>query len=327
MAGLEELRLDYKSTTGKAFRHFFCPVLQIDENVELCKGHIVNKGFPNVSRATVMQRKDVDNFYGIYFEEDFVKLQYEDTEIEDILSDDSLRRKLRPILSLDGEANEFYPIKKDNQDVSHSPLIFDHDPKKLFALKVDREDKDKLLAEGWEVSWEVNVTPTAIPSLIKAAHLTLFRMVGYRYALSTGGKLVGKGILGRFFLENRGQEAKTVRSNGETFFSSFKEMVRPVEVVGDWSFKGTLNDQLVLFCKDKQGVVWGMIVFVDIGTKIPLQVVVMPTEDHRNPAMSAVLFNRFLQGELRDFEISRCQFSKAGWLHETIWHPTHWRTG
>ena len=54
---------------GEPFHHFYCPVLFLDDEAELCKAHIVNAVFAGSTRWTV-QRKDVDNFYGHVFESD-----------------------------------------------------------------------------------------------------------------------------------------------------------------------------------------------------------------------------------------------------------------
>src|SRR5207244_1558418 len=69
---LNKFREDYKEQAGSEFQYFFCPVLFRDEDVELCAAHIINKDFPKTSRRWTVQRKEVDSFYGTYFESDFV---------------------------------------------------------------------------------------------------------------------------------------------------------------------------------------------------------------------------------------------------------------
>jgi hypothetical protein len=70
---LEALRTDYASVAGVPFQTFFCPVLFRDEDVELCRAHLVNQAFAGASRRWTIQRKDVDEFFGAFFESDFVK--------------------------------------------------------------------------------------------------------------------------------------------------------------------------------------------------------------------------------------------------------------
>ena len=64
---LESYRLDYEQVTGKPFEHFFCPILGVDEPAELIRGHVINRAFRDAPRAWVIQRSDVDNFYGSHF--------------------------------------------------------------------------------------------------------------------------------------------------------------------------------------------------------------------------------------------------------------------
>src|SRR5262245_16361152 len=68
---VEDYRTDYRCVTGKPFEYFFCPILRTDEDVQLCRGHIVSDAFG--SNLWVPQRADVDNFFGAAIEADFVK--------------------------------------------------------------------------------------------------------------------------------------------------------------------------------------------------------------------------------------------------------------
>ena len=72
---LELHRADYAATTGKIFEHFFCPILFADEPVKLMRGHVVNEAYKGSSKEWVIQRKDVDGFFGGFFEGDFELLQ------------------------------------------------------------------------------------------------------------------------------------------------------------------------------------------------------------------------------------------------------------
>lgn len=61
---LSGLRGDYEAVTGAPFRHFFCPILYRDEDIELCEAHIVNGAFTDSPKATTIQRKDIDPAFG-----------------------------------------------------------------------------------------------------------------------------------------------------------------------------------------------------------------------------------------------------------------------
>jgi hypothetical protein len=62
---LEQYRQDFFRTTGRPFKHFFCPILQEDSvGTGLMDGHILPQAVKSASRRTVLQRKDVDIILG-----------------------------------------------------------------------------------------------------------------------------------------------------------------------------------------------------------------------------------------------------------------------
>ena len=63
---IEALRADFESVRGKPFEHYWCPILHVDEPAPLCKGHVVPKSMGGTSK--VLQRQDVDNGFGEFFE-------------------------------------------------------------------------------------------------------------------------------------------------------------------------------------------------------------------------------------------------------------------
>lgn len=91
------LRDDYASVAGEPFKHFFCPILWVDEPTELCLGHVVPESSGESSKARVLQRADVDSFYGTVAEDDFVSVVKARQKTRgEILSDPKFFRKLRP---------------------------------------------------------------------------------------------------------------------------------------------------------------------------------------------------------------------------------------
>ena len=78
---LEALRQDFAKTAGQPFRHFYCPILFVDEQAELCQAHIVNRAFPATSRKWTVQREDVDSFFGSKFEGSFTNLRFDEPGI------------------------------------------------------------------------------------------------------------------------------------------------------------------------------------------------------------------------------------------------------
>jgi hypothetical protein len=69
---LAQINAGYTAITGKPVRHFVCPItLRDDANAELCDGHILNKGIRTARRTTIIQRKDVDGYFGKTIEPEY----------------------------------------------------------------------------------------------------------------------------------------------------------------------------------------------------------------------------------------------------------------
>jgi hypothetical protein len=62
-----DLREEFARIYGVPFVDFYYPILQVDEPAQLCFGHIVNKKVASSTRKCVVQRHDVDDFYGKHF--------------------------------------------------------------------------------------------------------------------------------------------------------------------------------------------------------------------------------------------------------------------
>ena len=147
------------------------------------------------------------------------------------------------------------------------------------------------MTKGCQILFEKDLRLPALVSLLKAAHLTLFEMLGYRYALSPGGLFLGRTVLGDFFLQNRNRSRADILRHADAHFRQFANMARPVldnQVVAE----GTVADQLlfVCFCEDRSP--WSLIVFVR--TSDLLHAVLVPV--FQVPS-AAARFEMFLQGE------------------------------
>ena len=101
---LSALNADYKAVSDRDAEHFFCPILYRDEQVDLCKPHIIKSSFRDSDRTWMVQRTDVDNRFGSILESDFVKLQHRGKhELIDVFTEPRLAKKLRPKFMLEGE--------------------------------------------------------------------------------------------------------------------------------------------------------------------------------------------------------------------------------
>lgn len=95
---IEQLKADFESVTGKPFRHFFCPILHVDEEVALCRGHVVPESLGG--KAKVLQRADVDQGFGSFFEAeaiDAVRYGLDGSPLDVVFGGDEVEiRKLQP---------------------------------------------------------------------------------------------------------------------------------------------------------------------------------------------------------------------------------------
>ena len=147
------------------------------------------------------------------------------------------------------------------------------------------------MAGKFEIEISKDARIAAMVTAIKAAHLSMFSLFGYRYATSHSRRFVGLEILGKFFRETRAPEAKaSAGENGLKFFHEFRHMVRIVYTQAE--IKGTLTDGSVWLCANSSEQPWGMIVFVKIG---PVRnAVLLPIPDNMQ---TLVTFFEFLQND------------------------------
>jgi len=307
---LEELRSDYTQVVGQPFSHFYCPVLWKDEDVPLCQAHIVNRAFPNSSRAWTVQRRDVDSFYGSCFEADFCTIQYKNVSSGEILANKTLLRSFRPRILIDDELVDYYVPDGDIPEY-HAPIIFDNEGQSVpLVLKMPPEEVTARVGQKGEIDTTKDVRVAALVSLIKAAYLSLFDMLGYRYALSPAGDLVGRQILGKFFRQNRNELKPDVVESALTFFHEFAHMVRPVQTCF-LDLQGTITDKRLLVCRRSGGSSWAWIVFVR--TSRLLHAVMMPIFDQPD---AVATFLDFLQDENDSIEVYFCRLEQDGWVPE-----------
>ncbi|MHB0981024.1 MAG: hypothetical protein ACYC5Q_13325 [Thermoleophilia bacterium] len=316
---LRRLNTNYADVTGRAFAHFFCPILFRDEEAELCKAHIINVAFKGRKPWTV-QRKDVDNFYGSMFESDFVDLRHKERELQEIVSNPALIRRFRPSFSVNGRTIESYHAT-GLVPPCHTQLADGTGKDTHVVLKIDPSEMSALANAKWQVSIDKDLRLPSLVSILKAAHLTMFEMVGYEYALSSGGYFVGREILGDFFLANVGRPRPEVAANALTHFSQFVHMVRPV--VGTWShLDGTIHDRKLYVLKDGK-VTWGAVVFVRAASSLHAALLPVFQDD-----AGAERFAQFLLGSRERLEARHASYEGDHWRASTKGVTLDWpKTG
>jgi hypothetical protein len=316
---LETLRSDYREVTHKPFLHFFCPILFRDEDVALCRAHIVNTAFPDSCRRWTLQRRDVDSFYGSAFESDFVDLQYRGQDLtDDAITDPVLSKRLRPKVYIgEGEVEHFIA---NGPVPTHFTEVRVNGPSGQVRLGLKIRADDALSTSEWRIAIERDIRLAALVSTLKAAHLTLFEMLGYRYALSAGGYFLGRNILGEFFLSNKGRSKADIIANGLSHFREFANMMRPV-LNPPPDLKGTAADQFVFVCRCDADTPWGIIVFIK--TSHLVHSVLVPVLDCEG---AAARFTAFLRGEGCRIRANRCRFDGQNWYGAKDYEFLEWPT-
>jgi hypothetical protein len=303
-AKLNELRRDFMEVQGRSFNHFFCPVLYTDEDVPLCKAHVVNKAFLNASRAWTVQRSDVDNFYGAHFESDFVLLQERQRHTpEEILVDPRLSRRFNPQILIDDEpvghflAPSPFPKAFTRFDVEAGERIVS------FGLKLSPEQAAGAADKRWGIAVSKDVRVPALVSVLKAAHLTLFEMLGYRYTFTTPGHFIGRQLLGEFFLRNREETRSAVLEQAQPFFRGCAHMVRPT--LSSQAYLGTVTDGKVLLCGQDDWV-WALVVFIKAADG--LNCALIPTLHN---ALAIDAFTHFIVSNDETLQVALCTYNRV----------------
>ena len=244
---LDDFRANYASIAGKPFDYFFCPILMKDEDTSLAFGHIVNKSIPNSSRECVVQRRDVDSFFGSCVEADWVAYcQASERPFTDLFSDPNLNRTIRPRIFVGDEVCDYHRAL-GHRSSEHTEAILEEvdeaNKTPNFWLHISPSDLIAAPDREWSAEVDFDCRVPAVVSLIKAAYLTLFRLLGYKYVLSAAGNLVGNRILGEFYRAFN-ESIEKAKLGARSYFKPYIHMVRPTIAGG----RGTIEDNSILMC-------------------------------------------------------------------------------
>ena len=221
---LAKLKEDYNVVAGGPWNHFVCPMLHADEDVPLIRAHIINKAFPNSDRSWTVQRKDVDSYFGSRFESDFLAIDKKvgRSPIE-LLADKDLRRLFKPTTLLNGSEVESYlyqpSVAVPEQFLETTLSVEGQSVREV--LKPTPSQREVTQDGIAEIGVDKDVRIHALVSLLKSAHLTLFHLMGYKYALSRGGVPFGESVVGRPVLQDSAIELARHHRNGGSTLSAF----------------------------------------------------------------------------------------------------------
>lgn len=274
---LASLKVDYASIVGAPFEHFFCPFLFRDEDVTLCKGHVLNQAFGVGKGKWTVQREDVESFFGSRFESDFTKLRYREAlATEDVLGDQRLRRELRPRVYTDEREIDHFIPQGDVPDHFTTLRSTENGLPSELGLKVHPGEVEEAIEADWRIEVELDLRVGSLVSLLKAAHLTKFLLFGYSYVFSPSGELLGQHLLGRLFRQCKTASRRLAQEYAKEELADYVNMVRPL-LKTELNLRGTVLDRQVLVAWSASGFPWATIVIVPAGTT--LHGVMMPVGD------------------------------------------------
>lgn len=316
---LEATWTDFTEVTGSPFTHFFCPILFRDDKAGICRAHIVNLAFRGSTKRWVIQRADVDNFHGSVFESRFVQLRHRGKRRpEEFFSDPVLGKHFRPRVLLRGQDVGYY-LPRGPVPPQFSQVTIDSGGRRTpLALKIEPAGILGAKDSDWQFEISADLRLDAVGSLLKAAYLTLFKMLGYRYALSSAGHLLGYDALGRFFLDNQGYSTTEVRTRALTHFREFANMVRPI-VSASGNLKGTASDRLLYLCRTGALRPWALLVIVRTGAST--HGVMAPCFEEPD---GANLFLAFLKSPMKSIEAHLVKYENDRWLCSKEVSTFHW---
>jgi hypothetical protein len=248
----EILRADYQQEMDRPFSHFFCPILYEDKDAELCFGHIVNEAIPNCSRKTVLQRKDIDGFYGSLVETHFsTVVTAGNPKLDDILFDPKLRKNIPWTVNIGGEAIPHYEPGA-RPSIAHPTVQIVGEDGQILKIALKITDEELVAAGSMQIVAERNYIPESTACLLKSAHLTMFRMFGYRYALGYDGSMLA-GILRKFYLDNRTKSRNEQTEAAKNYFPQHAGMIIPIGTYDPKLLRGSIEDSRFIRCMGSSG--------------------------------------------------------------------------
>ena len=254
---VEEFRRQHEDQFGPIGGVFRCPILFDDAQRmdQLCWGHVIPDCIGGKDIG-VPQFRSVDAFFGSVFEGKC--LEYENAKTHskyELLVDAKLHSTIGPKIFVNGEPHEPLFLKEMPEKLPGTNLLLELQqegkPNSLFGLKGESgfEYSEELGIPKFEVRVENDYRPAHAGMALHSAHLTLFRLLGYRYAYSPGGQFLGKQVLGGFYQSCDGVHRKG-REQADRFLWEHSAFWRPVLSKGETT--GTVEDRWMLVFVDSQ---------------------------------------------------------------------------
>ena len=210
----ERLAALSRSFRGSQRRSFLCPILLVEEQTLLCKGHVIPKGAGGGSR--VIQRRDVDSFFGTFAQADFVR----GIELRGL---GSFEDRVNYLTRHKPAASRFQFHLVGSDDVEYdNARVFRIDNQRI-GIKSRHNIPDRNVQLGYSYDLRCATLLTCLHSM----HLGNFRRMGYRYAGTFGAAYTANLLADMFNSYNGKPRIEVSESEVAEKCSSLKNAVRP----------------------------------------------------------------------------------------------------
>lgn len=251
-----------KLNGGKPFKHFYCPILLEKHELELCDGHVTPDSFGGCNK-TIIQTKEVDNFFGRHAEAVFgAGTEAMKTSEAAIIGEG--RSLVRGRVLVDDVPINFFPAasKKQQENLEKSTdrtAVEIHDGengKYTIGIDLTQAEIYELVAGESKLEFEVSCDfrAEAVATLFHSAHLTMFSIMKYRYVFSAGGEDMAR-TLKRYYLANKDirKDRSTLAQNTRDYFLKYVNRIRILNGPITQAFEGTISDGLFIAWQGSSG--------------------------------------------------------------------------
>lgn len=313
---------DYCEATGAATTRFVCPItLEKCDESDLIEGHILNQAFEHASRKKVLQYGRVDNFYGATVEPSTVAF------LNSVNKNSFLKfHKPQKATFADGTSmRTFIVAKKKAKNVARRFTRLNNDDGESAAIFAEISADDPRLERPYDVEFAFRSYPAHwTASMMKAGHLCLFEMLGYRAIVSPMGNAV-RHTLATFY-KNGGSDDAAIH------FSEFKNAVKVIasrvnegQRLEPYGFD-TLEDREFLVHQTTEGCTFAATCIFRINN-ITTTVTLPEALDKADPGYVWKQYACFMNDPL-DFQqtVRRARFKGSHWEIEDIKREFRWIT-
>ncbi len=236
---LKILNADYAATLRKPVRRFVCPItLRDDPGALLCDGHILNKSIKTAARKTIVQREDVDNYFGKTIEPELVA--YLNIPIATPKELIARGRDLTVSMSNGEKVPAFFANKNSRPKLPRISLL-GKDGETIVSPYLRTDYIEPKLHKDIQVEWLMAFTDSALlGSMLKSAYLAAFHILGYLYVHMDAGDHLRKALAGFF-------NDKATKEQAVNYFGNFKGAVSFFQTDVPEDHKNCINDGLLWF--------------------------------------------------------------------------------